>query len=38
MYEREDVMGLIKLTETGVMKFGKEAGCDVVGLSTLEEV
>ena len=38
MYEREDVMGLIKLTESGVMKFGKEVGCEVVGLYKLEEV
>jgi D-arabinose 1-dehydrogenase-like Zn-dependent alcohol dehydrogenase len=38
VYEREDVMGLIKLTESGVMKFGKEVGCEVVGLYKLEEV
>lgn len=31
-------MGLIKLTESGVMKFGKEVGCEVVGLYKLEEV
>jgi hypothetical protein len=38
MYERDDVMGPIKLTESGVTKFGREVGCDVVGLYKLEEV
>jgi hypothetical protein len=37
MYERKDVTGF-KLTETGVTKFGKDVGCEAVGLYKLEEV
>lgn len=37
MYEREDVIGLIKLVEAGVLKLGKRAGHEVVGQYSLEE-
>jgi D-arabinose 1-dehydrogenase-like Zn-dependent alcohol dehydrogenase len=37
MYEREDVIGIIKLAETGVLKLGKSAGQEVVAQFPLEE-
>lgn len=37
MYEREDVRGLIKLAEAGLLKLGKSAGHEVVGNFPLEE-
>jgi threonine dehydrogenase-like Zn-dependent dehydrogenase len=37
MYEREDVRGIIKLVEAGVLKLGKSAGQEVVGQFPLEE-
>lgn len=37
MYEREDVQGLIKLVETGVLRLGKQAGHEIVGRFKLEE-
>jgi threonine dehydrogenase-like Zn-dependent dehydrogenase len=38
MYEREDVRGLIKLAESGVLKLGKDGGQEVVGQFGLEEI
>lgn len=37
MYEREDVKGIIKLVESGVLKLGKSAGQEIVGKFPLEE-
>ncbi|PQE30114.1 alcohol dehydrogenase protein [Rutstroemia sp. NJR-2017a WRK4] len=37
MYEREDVRGLIKLVESGVLKLGKSAGHELVGEFSLDE-
>ena len=37
MYEREDVRGVIKLAETGVLKFGESGGAETVGRYPLEE-
>jgi len=37
MYEREDVQGLIKLVEAGVLKLGKSAGHEIVGQYSLGE-
>jgi threonine dehydrogenase-like Zn-dependent dehydrogenase len=37
MYEREDVRGIIKLIEAGVLKLGKSAGQEVIGKFPLEE-
>jgi D-arabinose 1-dehydrogenase-like Zn-dependent alcohol dehydrogenase len=37
MYEREDVRGIIKLVETGILKLGKSAGQEIVGQFPLEE-
>lgn len=37
MYEREDVFGLIKLIETGVLKLGKAAGEELVGEFGLDD-
>ena len=37
MYEREDVRGLIKLAESGLLKLGKSAGGDVVARFPLQE-
>ncbi|PGH14749.1 hypothetical protein AJ80_05793 [Polytolypa hystricis UAMH7299] len=38
MYEREDVVGLVKLAESGILKLGKGAGRDIVGEFGLEDV
>lgn len=38
MYEREDVLGLIKLAETGVLKVGEAVGSRVVGTYKLEQI
>lgn len=38
MYEREDALRVIKLAEAGILKLGKEVGCEVVGTFKLEEV
>ena len=37
MYEREDIKGLIKLAESGVLKLGKEAGQEIFGSFKLEK-
>ena len=37
MYERDDVRGIIKLVEAGVLKLGKSGGHEVVGEFKLEE-
>ena len=37
MYEREDIKGLIKMVEIGVLKLGEGAGVRVVGKFGLEE-
>ncbi|MCJ1370774.1 hypothetical protein MMC20_001987 [Loxospora ochrophaea] len=37
MYEREDVRGIIKLAESGLLKLGKSAGVDFIGEFPLEE-
>lgn len=37
MYEKQDVLGLIKLIETGVLKLGKAAGEELVGEFALED-
>ena len=37
MYEREDVQGLIKLVESGVLKIGKKLGHKVAHSFKLEE-
>lgn len=37
MYEREDIRGLIKLAEAGVLKLGKSAGHEILGQFPLEE-
>ncbi|KAI6346625.1 hypothetical protein MCOR25_010983 [Pyricularia grisea] len=37
MYEREDVRGLIKMAESGVLKLGKAAGVEIIGKYKLEE-
>ena len=37
MYEREDIRGIIKLAESGLLKLGKSAGGDVVGQFPLQE-
>lgn len=37
MYAREDVLSLIKLAETGVLKLGREAGHEIVGRFGLEQ-
>ncbi|KAH8599015.1 hypothetical protein B0O99DRAFT_650228 [Bisporella sp. PMI_857] len=37
MYEREDVRGIIKLVEAGILKLGKSGGHQVVGEFKLEE-
>ncbi|PSS22746.1 hypothetical protein M430DRAFT_98267 [Amorphotheca resinae ATCC 22711] len=37
MYERDDVRGIIKLAEAGVLKLGKEAGHRIEGRFPLEE-
>lgn len=37
MYEREDIVNLIKLVESGVLKLGKEAGHEVVGRYGLDQ-
>lgn len=37
MYEREDVFGLIKLIEAGVLRLGSAAGNEVVGEFDLED-
>ena len=38
MYEREDVLGLIKLAETGVLKVGEEVGSRVMGTFRLDQI
>ena len=37
MYEREDVRGIVKLAESGVLKLGKSGGGHVVGQFPLQE-
>jgi threonine dehydrogenase-like Zn-dependent dehydrogenase len=37
MYEREDVRGLIKLVESGLLKLGKSAGHEMVGEFSLDD-
>ncbi|TGO25828.1 hypothetical protein BPAE_0072g00040 [Botrytis paeoniae] len=37
MYEREDVKGLIKLVESGLLKLGKAAGMETVGEFSIEQ-
>ncbi|KAF7896641.1 uncharacterized protein EAF01_009044 [Botrytis porri] len=37
MYEREDVKGLIKLVESGLLKLGKEGGMEIVGEFSIEQ-
>ena len=37
MYEREDVRGIIKLAELGLLKLGKSGGGDIVGQFPLQE-
>ncbi|TLS26859.1 hypothetical protein PpBr36_04132 [Pyricularia pennisetigena] len=37
MYEREDVRGLIKMAESGVLKLGRHAGVEIIGRYKLEE-
>lgn len=37
MYERKDVVSLIKLAESGVLKLGKEIGSEIVGSFKLHE-
>ena len=37
MYERDDVRGIIKLAEAGVLRLGKSAGNEIVGQFPLEE-
>ncbi|THV45181.1 hypothetical protein BGAL_0520g00060 [Botrytis galanthina] len=37
MYEREDVKGLIKLVESGLLKLGKAGGMEVVGEYSMEQ-
>lgn len=37
MYERQDVRGIIKLAETGVLKLGKSSGNHVMRQSQLED-
>jgi threonine dehydrogenase-like Zn-dependent dehydrogenase len=38
MYERSDVVALIKMVETGVLKLGKAAGHEVVGKFEFEQL
>ncbi|KAM0163054.1 hypothetical protein ACHAQE_002605 [Botrytis cinerea] len=37
MYEREDVKGLIKLVESGLLKLGKVGGMEIVGEFSIEQ-
>ncbi|APA08954.1 hypothetical protein SS1G_02792 [Sclerotinia sclerotiorum 1980 UF-70] len=37
MYEREDVKGLIKLVESGLLKIGKAGGNEIVGEFSIEQ-
>ncbi|KAF7894302.1 hypothetical protein EAF00_007816 [Botryotinia globosa] len=37
MYEREDVKGLIKLVESGLLKLGKAGGMETVGEFSIEQ-
>ena len=37
MYERDDIRGLIKLIDLGILKLGKQAGRELVGNYALEE-
>ena len=37
MFEREDIKGMIKLVENGVLKLGKGAGLRTVGKFELED-
>ena len=37
MYEREDIKGLLKLVETGMLKIGERGGVQLVGRFGLEE-
>ncbi|TGO57205.1 hypothetical protein BCON_0068g00360 [Botryotinia convoluta] len=37
MYEREDVKGLIKLVESGLLKLGKAGGMEIVGEFSIEQ-
>ncbi|KAH8846362.1 hypothetical protein MCOR29_007084 [Pyricularia oryzae] len=37
MYEREDMRGLIKMAESGVLKLGRAAGVEIIGRHKLEE-
>lgn len=37
MYEREDVKGLIKLVESGLLKLGKAVGMEIVGEFSIEQ-
>ncbi|KAJ8059067.1 hypothetical protein OCU04_012044 [Sclerotinia nivalis] len=37
MYEREDVKGLIKLVESGLLKIGKAGGYEIIGEFSIEQ-
>ncbi|KAF7853910.1 hypothetical protein EAF04_010576 [Stromatinia cepivora] len=37
MYEREDVKGLIKLVESGLLKLGKAGGNEIIGEFSIEQ-
>lgn len=37
MYEREDIIGIIKMAETGSLKLGADAGCPITGKFPLEK-
>ncbi|TGO37105.1 hypothetical protein BHYA_0106g00380 [Botrytis hyacinthi] len=37
MYEREDVKGLIKLVESGLLKLGRAGGMEIVGEFSIEQ-
>jgi threonine dehydrogenase-like Zn-dependent dehydrogenase len=37
MYERDDILKLIKMVETGVLKLGEKSGCQIVGKFPLEK-
>ena len=37
MYDRSDIVGLIKLVETGVLKIGQSDGVKIVGKYGLED-
>ena len=37
MYERNDILKLIQMVESGVLKLGREAGCQIVGRFPMEK-